>query len=86
MPRVLWIVFAAGFTVACSGCGSGDNAQPIDVSKFDDFTFTRTIEIDKCFAAGDLLSVTMAYPTERAINHTGIDDPGHGRGIAPLLR
>ncbi len=86
MSRIPSIVFAAGFFFASTGCGSGDNAQPIDVSKFDDFAFTRTIEINKCFAAGDLLSMTMASQVDnRVLNYTVLTSAEEGESDCTVV-
>lgn len=86
MSRILSTVFAAGFIVSWSGCGSGDNAKPIDVSKFDDFTFTRTIEIDKCFAAGDLLNLSMASQVDnRVLNYTVLTTAEEGESNCTVV-
>ncbi len=56
-----------GCALVLSSCSGSNNGQPIDVSKFDEFTFSRAIEIDKCFAVGDLLSLTMTSQVDNRL-------------------
>ena len=54
------LVLLIGGVVGLAGCGgSGSEGQPIDVSGFEDFEFSRAISIDTCFSSGDLVMMTM---------------------------
>ncbi len=68
----VWVMLIGG-VVGLAGCGgvSSSEGQPIDVSGFDDFEFTRTIAIDTCFSSGDLVSMIMTSQADnRLLNYT----------------
>ena len=54
MSQIVPTLMLSGCLSIVAGCGNNGDAQPIDMSNFDDFTFSRDIQINKCFAAGDL--------------------------------
>ncbi len=70
MPRIVLTLMLSGCLSIVAGCGNNGDAQPIDMSNFDDFTFSRDIQINKCFAAGDLVRVTMTSQVDnRLLNY-----------------
>ena len=66
------LVLLIGGVVGLAGCGgSGSEGQPIDVSGFEDFEFSRAISIDTCFSSGDLGMMTMTSQAgNRSLNYT----------------
>ena len=66
------LLLLIGGVVGLAGCGgSSGEGQPIDVSGFEDFEFSRTIAIGTCFSSGDLVSMTMTSQAEnRSLDYT----------------
>ena len=66
------LVLLIGGVVGLAGCsGSGSEGQPIDVSGFEDFEFSRTIAIGTCFSSGDLVTMTMTSQADnRSLSYT----------------
>ncbi len=71
--RALIIMAAAGV-----GCGP-DGGQSIDVSQFNEFVFSRTIDIGTCFESGDLISARMrSQAGNRVLDYTTLIVAGDG--------
>jgi len=74
------LVLLIGSVVGLTGCtGTGGEGQPIDVSGFEDFEFTRAIAIGTCFSSGDLVTMTMTSQADnRSLNYTVLTTADEG--------